>query len=67
LNGAGGKSDTPPREWFADKDIAYLEKHLIPKEEALWELDRYDDFIEARKSLLVDHFRKLKVLPAATA
>ncbi len=66
-NGAGGKSDTPPLEWFADKDDAYLEMHLIPKDRDLWELDRYDDFIEARKSLLVDHFRKLKVLPIARA
>lgn len=65
-NGAGGKSDTPPHKWFADKDDAYLEKHLIPKDKDLWQLDRYDDFIKARELLLADHFRKLKVLPAAT-
>ncbi|MGY3120346.1 hypothetical protein ACVWXQ_004283 [Bradyrhizobium sp. S3.14.4] len=64
-NGAGGKWDTPPSIWFADKDDGYLEKHLIPKNRDLWELERYEDFIEARKLLLVDHFRKLKVLPAA--
>ena len=28
-NGAGGKSDTPPDEWFKDKDAAYLDRHLI--------------------------------------
>jgi hypothetical protein len=31
----------------------------------LWELDRYDDFIAARKALLLDHFRALKIVPAA--
>lgn len=62
-NGGGGKSDTPPDEWFSDKDLAYLEKHLIPKDRDLWQLDRFEDFITARKILLVDHFRKLGVLP----
>jgi hypothetical protein len=64
-NGAGGKSDTPPVEWFAGKDDAYLEKHLIPRDRDLWQLDRYEDFIKARKSLLVEHFRKLRLLPVA--
>lgn len=66
-NGAGGKGDASPVEWFADKDEAYLSKHLIPKDPALWELDRYDDFVEARKALLLAHFRGLKVLSAAAA
>ncbi len=64
-NGAGGKTNIPPAEWFADKDVAYLEKHLIPKDETLWQLDRFEEFVVARKTLLLDHFRALKVLPAA--
>ncbi len=66
-NGAGGKTDTPPAEWFAKRlseDPQYLEKHLIPKDTTLWELDRFEDFIVARKKLLLEHFRVLKVLPA---
>ena len=31
-NGAGGKSDIPPAQWFSDKDAAYLDKHLIPND-----------------------------------
>jgi hypothetical protein len=31
---------------------------------ALWDLDRFEDFIVARKKLLLEHFRALKVLPA---
>ena len=61
-NGAGGKTNIPPAIWFADKDRAYLEKHLIPKDKALWEMDRFEDFIAARKTMLLDHFRALKVL-----
>lgn len=60
-NGAGGKSDIPPAEWFADKSKAYLDLHLIPKDPALWEMDRYDDFIEARKALIKDRFKSLLV------
>jgi hypothetical protein len=58
-NGAGGKTDTPPSEWFKGKDASYLEMHLIPKDPALWELDRFDDFITARKALILDKFKHL--------
>jgi Protein of unknown function DUF262/Protein of unknown function (DUF1524) len=61
-NGAGGKTNIPPAEWFADKDVAYLEKHLIPKDKSLWEFDKFEHFILARKELIRDRFRSLKVL-----
>lgn len=62
-NGFSGKCDTPPSEWFArdrfssDEDHQrYLAMHLIPDNPALWKLDRYDDFIEARKELIRQKF-----------
>lgn len=55
-NGAGGKGDTPPDVWFADKSAEYFEMHLIPQDSALWQMDRYPDFIEARKQLIVEKF-----------
>ena len=55
-NGGGGKSDKLPNEWFSDKDDAYLAKHLIPKDSQLWEIDQYENFIEARKKLIVSKF-----------
>jgi hypothetical protein len=58
-NGAGGKSDKLPGIWFADKDDAYLDMHLIPKDKGLWKLDRYEDFIEARKELIEKRFEDL--------
>ena len=58
-NGAGGKSDTLPEDWFAGKDQDYLDKHLIPAEPALWKIDRFEDFIVERKKLLREHFKSL--------
>jgi uncharacterized protein with ParB-like and HNH nuclease domain len=55
-NGFSGKRDIPPNEWFADKDEAYLEMHLIPKNPDLWELDNYEAFIGERKKLILDKF-----------
>lgn len=62
-NGFMGKCDKPPTEWFARSRFSsdqaqaeYLRLHLIPSDPALWVLDRYDDFIEARKALILDRF-----------
>ena len=65
-NGAGGKANTPPDIWFANKKPEYLEKHLIPRDRSLWHLSRFEDFIAARKQLLLDRFRSLGVLPRST-
>ncbi len=58
-NGSGGKRDALPSEWFADKPSEYLDLHLIPNDPSLWEMDRYEDFIEARKTLIRDRFKWL--------
>lgn len=59
-NGAGGKTDTPPEEWFA-KRVAedgdgYLDLHLIPKDRGLWKVENFERFIEAREKLILDKF-----------
>ena len=64
-NGAGGKSDTPPDEWFKDKDATYLAQHLIPTDPALWKLDRFEDFITERKKLIKAAFAYLLSAPVA--
>ncbi len=63
-NGAGGKRDTLPDIWFADKDEEYLDKHLIPSDPALWKLDRFEDFIKERKKLILNKFNSLLVQTA---
>lgn len=56
-NGAGGKSDTEPYEWFKNKNEAYLKKHLIPNNPELWKIDHFDQFIKERKKLIVKKFK----------
>jgi hypothetical protein len=69
-NGAGGKSDTPPDQWFVGdraKDD-YLDMHLIPKDPTLWKLECFEDFIEERKKLIRERFKVLLVAgPSAKA
>ncbi|BDA72469.1 DUF262 [Calothrix sp. PCC 7716] len=55
-NGAGGKKDILPEDWFNDKNDNYLDIHLIPKDKELWKLDNYEQFIEARKKLILEKF-----------
>ena len=66
-NGAGGKSDTPPEVWFADKSKEYLDMHLIPNDPALWKLDRFEDFIAERKKAIRVQFKSLLVPATAAA
>lgn len=60
-NGAGGKSDTPPDEWFVNerRTDEYLDKHLIPKDLSLWTLEKFDEFIAARRELILAKFKYL--------
>jgi hypothetical protein len=67
-NGAGGKGDTPPHEWFAGKSKEYLQRHLIPDNKDLWVVDRFEEFIEERKKLIQDKFKDYLVpLPFAAS
>ena len=56
-NGAAGKGDTPPSDWFKGQSAEYLTLHCIPSNKKLWEIDRYEDFIEARKALIQEKFK----------
>jgi hypothetical protein len=58
-NGFQGKCDKLPRDWFADKSDAYLNMHLIPTRPSLWEVEKFDEFIVARKALIVEKLKHL--------
>ena len=60
-NGAGEKGDAMPENWFSNKDKDYLGKHLIPSDPSLWKIERFDDFIEERKKLILNKFSYLLV------
>ncbi len=76
-NGFLKKSGKIPSVWFAEKrryfadncpgdGVArfeqYLHMHLIPTDPALWEMDRFEDFIEARKVLIHQKFLEIGVI-----
>lgn len=59
-NGFQGKSGMPLDKWLPDqikKDPGFLDRHLIPADPTLWKIDRFRDFIEARKKLILDRFK----------
>ena len=58
-NGAGGKGNQTPAEWFSDKSREYLDMHLIPTDPTLWEMGRFEDFIGERRSLIRRRFEGL--------
>lgn len=63
-NGPGGKSDTPPDEWFSHPSRntpEYLGKHLIPRDPSLWKMERFEDFVAERKNLIRGRFQSLLV------
>jgi uncharacterized protein with ParB-like and HNH nuclease domain len=60
-NGAGGKWDKPPDEWFKDKSVEYLQWHLIPQDPSLWRLENFEEFIVQRKALIRNQFAHLLV------
>jgi len=62
-NGAANKRDTLPKDWFSDKSEEYLDAHLIPKDPELWELDRFEDFIQERRKLLLTKFSNILYIP----
>ena len=58
-NGAGQKADKTPEEWFADKTPEYLAMHLIPTDRQLWSMERFEDFIVERRTLMRERFEWL--------
>ncbi len=52
----------PPEAYLPDvrtKDPARLDAQSVPLDPALWRLDRYDDFLAARRGLLADAINRL--------
>jgi len=56
------KRDKSPDEWLKDKDDKYFEIHLLPKNKELWKIENFEMFIEERKKLILEKFRKMGLL-----
>ena len=47
-----GKKDMPLDEWLASRSPEYLKRHLIPADNSLWHMERYESFVVERRKLL---------------
>ena len=55
------KAARPPAEYLNEVDRQFpgaLEKQCIPLDKTLWEMDRYEDFLAARRKLLAEQLNK---------
>lgn len=53
---------TEPADYLAeiaDSSSSRLEAQFIPMDESLWQLDRYDDFLIARRAMLAEEMNKI--------
>ena len=55
----GEKSDKDFGEWIRTRDRTFRETHLIPEDDKLLTLGRFEAFVEAREALIQDHLRAL--------
>ena len=51
-----GEEMVKTESWLADKNDSFLERHLIPKNPDLWQIENFDDFIKERKALILKKF-----------
>jgi len=56
------KKDVEPSVWLAGRPDEFYELHCIPRDPSLWELENYEDFIEARWKLLIKRMREIGLL-----
>jgi len=53
------KRDKSPEEWLEDKDDDYFDIHLISRKKELWKIENFEKFIEERKKLIINKFKKM--------
>jgi len=56
------KKDKTPEEWLRDKDDEYFEIHLLPKNKDLWKIENFEKFVKERKKLIVDKFKRMRLV-----
>jgi hypothetical protein len=52
------KNATPFKDWIASRDSGFKARHLIPQMKS-YDLDAFEDFIEARKQLMFKQFKTI--------
>ncbi len=52
------KNSTPFKDWITSRDDGFKTRHLIPQVKS-YDLDAFEEFIEARRQLLVKQFKAI--------
>jgi len=47
---------------LVNKDDNYFEIHLIPKSNDLWKIENFEKFVEERKRLIADKFKRMELV-----
>jgi hypothetical protein len=54
-----GKQDMPVEDWLRSREPGFLKRHLIPEDQALWQLERFPEFLKAREVLIRSRLKTL--------
>jgi hypothetical protein len=52
------KNATPFKKWIVSRDSGFKNRHMIPQMKS-YDLDVFEDFMEARKKLMTDQFKNI--------
>jgi uncharacterized protein with ParB-like and HNH nuclease domain len=58
-----GKSDEKFEEWLKSRDKTFKQRHLIPENQALYSLDHFTEFAEARDKLIQKRLESIFAAP----
>ncbi|OAS23707.1 GmrSD restriction endonuclease domain-containing protein [Methylobacterium platani] len=58
------KSNLPFEQWLHTRDGTFLDRHLIPRDPALWQVGALPEFVAAREELIRQRLRGLDLDPA---
>lgn len=61
------KSNIPFGDWIGTRDREFLDRHLIPRDPALWDVTKLPEFVDAREELIRHRLRRLDIDPAGAA
>jgi len=57
------KSNIPFGQWIQTRDREFLDRHLIPQQPSLWNVEALPDFVRAREELIRQRMRQLDFQP----
>ncbi|RLG19095.1 hypothetical protein DRN63_00375 [Nanoarchaeota archaeon] len=49
---------TPPKKYLKELDITTLDKHMIPRDDSLYDIEHYDEFLEKRMKLILNNLTR---------